>query len=98
MDFPELWKATIEVRDGEYEYSDDIFIKGAATEEEARKEAEWQARHWFDDEEAKPVPETPGWFEEANGYRWIRQTRLTKITTLEELLASLFIVEAQKSK
>jgi len=93
--FP-IWKARITTHDGENEYSDDIFIRGAKTEEEALKEARYQAQHWYgyeDEEEATPSAYGEDCWDEAGGYRIIELEGVSRIDTLEELLATLYVVD-----
>jgi len=88
-----LWKARITTHDGESEYSDDVYIRGG-TEEEALKEARYQAQHWYG-EEAKPNTDFghEDFWDEAGGYRIIQLEFVQKIETLEELLSSLHIID-----
>ena len=94
--FP-LWKATVNIHDGEFEYSDDLFIRGATTEEEALKEARYQAQHWMGaGEEATPYDgfgHNGDCWEEAGGYRIIELEGVRRIDTMEELLSALYVVE-----
>jgi hypothetical protein len=94
MEFELLWKARITTHDGENEYSDDIFIRGAKNEEEALKEARYQAQHWYGDE-AKPNTDfgDKDYWDEAGGYRIIELEGVRKIETWEELLQALYVVD-----
>ena len=96
MEFPLLWKAKIVTHDGENEYMDDIYIRGAKTEEEALKEARWQAQHWMDaGEEATPNTDfgDKDCWDEAGGYRIIELQGVRRIETWEELLSALYVVD-----
>jgi hypothetical protein len=89
-----LWKAKITTHDGESEYTDDIFIRGAKTEEDAIKEARFQARHWYG-EAAEPYSDglREDCWEERGGYRIIELDGVQKINSLKELLQTLYIVD-----
>lgn len=93
----DFWMARITVYDGDSEYSDDIFIRGAATEEQAMNEARyWVIRYWHEDEDLC-IPE-PGlgedyWTEGGGGCRIIQLVSVRKITTFDELMENLFIVD-----
>jgi hypothetical protein len=95
----DFWKANIVIHDGEYEYLCDFFIRGAKTEEEAQKEARYQAQHFIGDEEATPNtdfgPDNNYW-NELNGYRLIELKGVRRITTFDELMENLFIVDYQE--
>lgn len=97
MEFQALWKARITTHDGESEYIDDIYIRGAKTEEDARKEAVYQARHWYGEEEAEPCI-TWGYncqdvWDEPHGYRIIELESVQRIENLQALLDSLSVIE-----
>ena len=100
--FP-LWKATIVTHDGEFEYSDDIFIRGAKTMEEALKEARYQAQHWLSfegDEDATPntyYSDKDCW-DEAGGYRIIELEGVREIKTLEELMSALHVADFKDNR
>ena len=92
---PDFWKASVIIHDGENEYRDLIFIRGAANEIQAMAEARYQASHWWDvedDKERNPVMPPDVW-EEQHGYRTIELDYVSKIDTLEMLLETLSVID-----
>jgi hypothetical protein len=95
----DFWKANIVIHDGEYEYLCDCFIRGAKTEEEARKEARYQAQHFIGDKEATPntdFSQDNSYCNELNGYRLIELKGVRRIATFDELMENLFLVDYQE--
>ena len=86
-----LYLARLTIRDGEYEYLEEVFIKAQSLEKAEVKATEY-ARKNFDDELAKPVEDGSKWFEEAHGYRWIRVDSVREMNSLEEAISLIGIV------
>jgi len=87
-----LYLARMTIRDGEYEYLEESFIK-ANNLESAEAKATDYARSNFDDELATPVDYAPGWYEEVHGYRWIRVNSVREMDSLEEAIQTIGIIE-----
>ena len=90
---PDFWKAMLTEYDGENEYQGDIFIRGARTEEDAMKEARYQAEHWYPEGCTLEPNFGPEHWVENHGYRLLQLEGVWKIETLEELLRTLLIVD-----
>lgn len=87
-----LYLARLTIRDGEFEYLEEVFIK-ARSQEKAEVKATKYARENFDDELAKPVDDgSSGWFEEAHGYRWIRVDSVREMESLEAAIKTIGII------
>lgn len=96
-----LWKASITIHDGEFEYSNDVFIRGAESEEEAMKEAQRLAQatlSWGEgeDDKATPCEDRENSWEEKGGYRIVELESVRKIESVDELLSSLYVVDCNK--
>ncbi len=87
-----LFLARLTIRDGEFEYLSEVFIK-APSIESAKGKATDYARCNFGDEPAIPLQEAPGWYEEAGGYRWIRVDSVREMADLEEAVRTIGIIE-----
>lgn len=88
-----LWKATVNVQDGDNEYYDVIFIRGAKSRADAEKEARHQAQNYLS-ENSTPVPQYgDNYWREVDGYRVIELERVERIDSLESLLKALTIVD-----
>jgi hypothetical protein len=97
-----LWKATLTIHDGEFEYLDEIFIEGAKTQEDALAEARFQAQRWFSGDDGDLATPATNWgintqdaWEDSNGYRIIELEGVRKIEGWLELLASLHVVDCK---
>jgi hypothetical protein len=90
---PDFWKAEVTEYDGENEYRTSMFIRGAATEEDALKEARYQAEHWYAEGCTLEPTLGPDHWQENQGYRLLQLEGIQKIGTLEELLLTLFVVD-----
>ena len=88
-----LWKATVNDQDGENEYYDAIFIRGAKSRADAEKEARYQAQNYLC-ENCTPLPEYgDNYWREIDGHRVIELERVEQIDSMEALLKGLNVVD-----
>ena len=99
MEFADLWKAHVVVMDGEFEYGEDIFIRGAKDIDQATKEADSFARNYWDEgeemKETSMLPEGSGCYEEGHGYRLVKRQSVEQIRTLGELMDALCVIDVK---
>ncbi len=89
LDYRKLWMARLTIRDGEFEYGEDVFIKNAEDIDKANARAVQYVKTFFDDEEAVPVDGADGWYEEKYGYRWIKVASVRQILNFDALISTL---------
>ena len=89
-----LYKACLTIRDGEFEYLEETFVKAKSIESATAKMADYARRNFDDEELAKPVDDgSLGWYEEPHGWRWIKVSSIREMCSLEEAVKSIGIIE-----
>ena len=90
--YSDLWICHEEVRDGEYEYGSEFFVRASSCEEAEKKAWHYIKDNYFwhdEGEEEKPASaymNESGWMEEPSGYRLFRVSSIRKVSNLQDIL------------